>query len=176
MRLNAIGGFLVSVLLVAAAGCAKKPNNDLPPPPGWGEEEEDEYNEVDQPNVDSYGYDDTSDEHPERAGDSTSPPGEPQFTPGMSVDDAIAAASGTERLNIDPEALGAPLTDPKLYEPCKLKPSDHFDLRVAVWNGRAVGIDLDTKNEALKQCLTQQLLQLKWPDKVKSLNTVEYSM
>jgi len=92
------------------------------------------------------------------------------------VEQAISAAQGTERINIDQETLGYPLTQPSLYEPCKLKPGDHFKLRVAVWNGKAVGIDLETKSEALKTCLTRQILDLTWRDKVKSLNVVEYEM
>jgi hypothetical protein len=47
---------------------------------------------------------------------------------------------------------------------------------VAVWNGKAVGIDLETKNDALKTCLTRQILDLTWRDKVKALNIVEYEM
>src|SRR5688500_8417486 len=48
------------------------------------------------------------------------PVAEPQFTDGMSVDEAIKAVpQGAERANIDQETLGKPLQDFALYEPCK---------------------------------------------------------
>jgi hypothetical protein len=103
---------------------------------------------------------------------------EPQFTPGMSVNDAInAVPQGIPRVNIDPETLSGPLKDQSLYEPCKLAGSQHFTLKVAVWDGRTVGIDLKTQpnNETVAECIKQQVLQLEWPDRVKSLNTVEFS-
>jgi hypothetical protein len=102
---------------------------------------------------------------------------EPTFTPDMSVDDAIKAAQSTERLNVDQETLSKPLEEPALYEPCK-PGTTHFKLRVAVWRGKAVAIDLSTtpKNEKLTECLKGRIRQLTWPAKVPSLNAVEYSM
>ena len=102
----------------------------------------------------------------------------PEFKPGMSVEQAISAVPpGTERANIEQEALSRPLMDPKVYEPCKLGTA-HFKLKVAVWDGKAVGIDVTTtpKSDKLSECIKSQLSQLEWPDKVKSLNTVEYQM
>ena len=101
---------------------------------------------------------------------------EPEFKEGGSVDDAIKAVpQGTPRLNIETEALSKPLMDGKLYEPCKLG-SGHFKVKVAVWNGKAVGIDLTTtpNNPKLGDCIKTQIRGVAWPDKVKSLNTVEY--
>jgi len=103
---------------------------------------------------------------------------DPEFKPGMSVEEAInAVPPGMERANIEQEALAKPLMDPKVYEPCKLG-NAHFKLKVAVWDGKAVGIDLTTtpKNDKLAECLKNQIGQLEWPDKVKSLNTVEYQL
>jgi hypothetical protein len=114
----------------------------------------------------------------QRGGDSTAAPAEPEFKPGMSVNEAIdAVPPGVERANIEQDALARPLMDPKLYEPCKLGTS-HFKLKVAVWDGKAVGIDLTTtpKNDKLTECLRNQIGQLEWQDKVKSLNTVEYQL
>ncbi|MBN2193065.1 MAG: hypothetical protein JW751_09640 [Polyangiaceae bacterium] len=170
---------LASALLLAISACGgssvhKVGQSKYPPPPGFGEDHElepmDDY--VDgEVNQDVSGGDDSDrgNEEPVRRG-------EPEFAAGMSVQQAIEAAQGTERINIDQETLGYPLTQASLYEPCKVTANDHFKLKVAVWNGKAVGIDLDTKNEALKQCLTRQLLDLTWKDKVKSLNVVEYEM
>ncbi len=101
---------------------------------------------------------------------------EPQFKEGGSVDEAIKAVpQGTPRLNIETEELSKPLMDPKLYEPCKLG-SGHFKVKVAVWDGKAVGIDLTTtpNNPKLGECIKGRIREITWNDKVKSLNTVEY--
>ena len=101
---------------------------------------------------------------------------EPEFKEGGSVDDAIKAIpQGTARLNIETEELSKPLMDPKLYEPCKLG-SAHFKVKVAVWDGKAVGIDLTTtpNNPKLGDCIKGRIREVTWKDKVKSLNTVEY--
>ena len=103
---------------------------------------------------------------------------EPNFTPDMSVEDAIKAVpQSAERLNVDQETLSKPLEEQSLYEPCK-PGSTHFTLRVAVWRGKAVAIDLNTtpKNPKLAECLKGRIREITWPAKVPSLNTVEYSM
>jgi len=102
----------------------------------------------------------------------------PEFKEGMSVNDAInAVPMGTPREDIDPETLSIPLRDPALYQPCKLAASQHFTMKVAVWDGRAVGLDLETQpnNPTVDACIRQQLSQLVWRDKAKGLNVVEYS-
>jgi hypothetical protein len=109
---------------------------------------------------------------PEKAADVP----DPEFKEGGSVEDAIRAVpQGTPRLNIETEALSKPLMDEKLYEPCKVG-SARFKLKVAVWNGKAVGIDLTTtpNNPKLADCIKGRIREVTWPDKVKSLNTVEY--
>lgn len=103
---------------------------------------------------------------------------EPTFTPGMGVEEAIAAVPSTaQRIQIEDEVLAEPLKDPAVYEPCKLKGHEHFTLRVAVWQGRAVGLDVTTKpkNAELESCLRTQIERLEWKDKVASLNTVEFN-
>ncbi len=102
----------------------------------------------------------------------------PEFRPGMSVAEATnAVPDSVERLNIEQEALAAPLMDPELYEPCGLAGHHHFTLRVAVWDGRAVGLDISTQpnDEKLESCLRQQISDVEWKEKAKSINTVEYS-
>jgi hypothetical protein len=114
-------------------------------------------------------------------GDSTddeSARSEPKFTPGMSVVDATNAVPvGGQRLDIEQEALAAPLMQPELYEPCGLQGHHHFKVKVAVWDGRAVGLDVTTQpnDTKLESCLRQQLSGVEWKDKAKSLNTVEYN-
>jgi len=96
----------------------------------------------------------------------------------MTVEQAISAVPQSgQRLEIEQEILAEPLLVPALYEPCKLRGSDHFTVRVAVWNGKAVGLDVTTKpkNEKLATCLREQVAAVEWREKVASLNTVEYS-
>jgi len=103
--------------------------------------------------------------------------GDPEFTENMSVNDAIKAVPpDADRLEIESDRLAEPLTEAELYEPCKLG-TGHFKARVAVWNGRAVGVDIETQpqNPQLARCLDEQIREVKWADKVRSLNTVEYS-
>jgi hypothetical protein len=103
------------------------------------------------------------------------PAGEPEFKDGMSVNDAInAVPQGTPRENIDQETLGEPLKDQKTWASCKLTPADHFRINVAIWNGRAVGVDVDSKNKRVADCIKQAVRSVVWRDKVKSLNIVEY--
>lgn len=103
---------------------------------------------------------------------------EPVFKEDMSVDDAInAVPQGTPRVNVDQEALGKPLMEESLYKPCKAGPAQHFKIRVGVWEGKAVGIDVTAtpKNPKLEACIKQQIRTVTWKDKVKSLNTVDYA-
>ncbi|MEO6599362.1 MAG: hypothetical protein ABIQ16_05780 [Polyangiaceae bacterium] len=102
---------------------------------------------------------------------------EPTFTADMSVEDAIKAAQATERLNVDQETMSKPLEEQSLYEPCK-PGTTHFNLRVAVWRGKAVAVDVSStpKNPKLVECLKGRIRELTWPAKVPSLNTVEYAM
>lgn len=103
-------------------------------------------------------------------------PAEPVFTEGMSVDEAIRAVPpGIERRNIDQETLGKPLQDLSLYEACK-PGSARVKVKVAVWNGKAVGIDLGVtpKNDKLASCIKAKISEVTWEKKVKSLNTIEY--
>lgn len=103
---------------------------------------------------------------------------QPTFTPGMSVEEAISAVPSTvQRIHIEEEALAEPLKAPEVYEPCKLKGHEHFSIRVAVWQGRAVGLDITTKpaNAQLASCLRTEIERLEWKDKVQSLNTVEFN-
>ncbi|MBN1606731.1 MAG: hypothetical protein JW940_08860 [Polyangiaceae bacterium] len=103
---------------------------------------------------------------------------EPEFKEGMSVNDAInAVPAGTPGERIDPETLSIPLKDSALYAPCKISASQHFTLNVAVWDGRAVGMDIKTQpnNPTLEACLRQQVSQVVWRERAKGINTVEYS-
>ena len=102
---------------------------------------------------------------------------EPTFKEGSSVDEAInAVPQGTPRVNVEQEALSKPLLDEALYKPCKMSPTQHVKLKVAIWDGKAVGMDITAKpkNDKVVACMKQQISAITWKDKVKSLNTVEY--
>jgi len=113
---------------------------------------------------------------PAEAGAHTAGPA-PGFKANGSVLEAInAVPQGTPRLNIEQEALGRPLGNVELYEACK--PGNmHFKAKVAVWDGKAVGLDLTTtpKSQRFADCVAGKIRSITWPDKVKSLNVVEYS-
>jgi hypothetical protein len=170
---------LLSALVLVGASCGGGTGEADDPTDEYGvdlddyDDDEDEYDEVEQPSAsDSRGGEGRSDRE---EGKAKAPPPEPKFEPGMSVSQAInAVPPGIERVNIEEEELARPLGDMKLYEPCKLKPTHHFKVKVAVWNGRAVGIDIEAKDQALAQCIRRQIEGLTWRDKAKSLNTVEY--
>lgn len=101
---------------------------------------------------------------------------EPVFTENMSVAQAQAVIpQGTPRANLEQEALAKPLQEPNAFEACKIGDA-RFQVKVAIWNGKAVGVDLTTKpkNPKLAECLTARIRELSWPDRVRSLNTVEF--
>lgn len=176
-------GILVSALALAglfcSLGCAGTQPKQVenPDPLGLG---------ADDVVAESEGSDEAADEtaNAEKADATQAEPvdgkalgGDPEFTENMSVSDAIKAVPpNAERLEIEEDRLAEPLADGELYEPCKLG-NGHFKARVAVWNGRAVGVDIETspQNPQLARCLDQKIRELKWNDKVRSLNTVEYS-
>lgn len=102
--------------------------------------------------------------------------GEVEFPENASVTQAInAVPQGAERINIDAETLAKPLQDPKLFEPCKAG-NQHFTIKVAVWDGRAVGMDIKANSPNLEKCIRDQVKTVEWRDKVRSLNTVEFSL
>ena len=118
---------------------------------------------------------DTEEETPAPAPSASTP--EPTFPENASVDDAIKAVpQGVERRNIDPETLAKPLQDLSLYESCK-PGAAKVKMRIAVWDGKAVGIDLTVapKNDKLADCIKAKLREITWEKKVKSLNTIEYN-
>ena len=97
----------------------------------------------------------------------------------MSVNDAInAIPQGFERITIEQEALDQPLLDHEVYKPCKLAASQHFEIKFAIWDGRAVGLDIKTMpaNKTVENCLRDLVKKNVWRDKVHSLNisTVQF--
>jgi hypothetical protein len=114
---------------------------------------------------------------PREASSKPAPPAV-EFADNLSVEQAIAAVpQGYDRVNLEPARMAEPLMEFSIYEACKLAPAQHFRIRVAVWEGRAVGVDVETqpRNETLSQCLRTRVQQLQWRDKVPSLETTEVS-
>lgn len=115
---------------------------------------------------------------PPEAAPEAPPAVEPAFTEGMTVDQAIKAVpEGTPRLNLDPEVLGRPLGEFSLYEPCKPSAKQKWTVRVAIWQGKPVGVDVETspKNDKFAACAAARVRTVEWKDQVPSLNTVETS-
>jgi hypothetical protein len=100
----------------------------------------------------------------------------PVFTDGMGVDEAISAVpSHYEYVGLDQEVLAKPLTQLETYKECKVKPSDKFKVRIAVWEGKVVGANVTSTNKVLAQCIDGVVRRLEYKDQVESINTVEYS-
>jgi hypothetical protein len=172
------GAWLFALLASLSVACAGKNK----PASHAHEREESSYYDESSPSSSHKSHESESDE---QSGDkpsgkmtkvSNQDAAEPVFSEGMSVEEAIRAVPpGAERRNIDQETLGKPLQDLSLYESCK-PGSARFKVRVAVWNGKAVGIDLSVapKNDKLADCVKAKIREVTWEKKVKSLNTIEY--
>jgi hypothetical protein len=174
-HLNALA--VTATLLVACAGSqqnAESPDDSRQEDEGYASEASENEakgsRDVEQPNV--------ANERKPSDEPSSDAVKEPEFKEGMSVNDAInAVPAGTPGERIDAETLAIPLKDSAVYAPCKLSASQHFTLNVAVWDGRAVGVDIKTQpnNPTLETCLRQQVGQIVWRDRAKGINQVEYS-
>jgi len=182
MRGSLLGGSFVALMFAAACGGSNRPaGSPESTSPSVAPEEDRSTAPVEKPSSDA---DSNSDAHSERdaepASSSSSKKAEvptPDFKPNGSVAEAInAVPQGTPRLNIEQEALGRPLGNVELYEACK-PGNAHFKARVAVWDGKAVGLDLTTtpKNPKFAECVADKIRGITWPDKVKALNIVEYT-
>jgi hypothetical protein len=49
-------------------------------------------------------------------------------------------------------------------------------MKIAVWDGKAVGIDVTTPSAKLADCIKGKIREVTWEKKVKSLNTIEYQL
>ncbi len=100
----------------------------------------------------------------------------PEFTEGMGVDEAIAAVpEDYEYIGLDQDVLAKPLTQLDTYKDCKVKQSDKFKVRIAVWDGKVVGANVTSPNKVLAQCIDGVVRKLEYKDRVEAINTVEYS-
>jgi hypothetical protein len=173
LRLLGMLRLTVGGLLVLAVGCGgeqKQPEIPPPPPPQGEEASDPDWDTGDAPPAS-----DESDEANKPAADA--PPAElkePEFKPGMSVNEAIAAVpSHYEFVGIEQEVLAKPLQNLDTFKECKLTQNDHFKLKLAVWDGRVVGADV-TAQPAKKECIDRVVRTIEYKEKEKSINTVEF--
>jgi hypothetical protein len=99
------------------------------------------------------------------------------FPPNASVDEAInAVPQGLPRVNINDNDLQKPLMEMPRYEPCKVPRSTRVSIRVAVYDGAAVGTDIASKPKSAKieECVAGVVRTMSWP-KVPSLNTMTFN-
>jgi hypothetical protein len=163
----------VGVGLVAAVGCggAEKKEPDFPPRELITEEEE-----ASDPSWDTGEPAPVEEpvEEEEAQPTESEEPKEPEFTPGMSVNEAMSAVpSYYDFVGMDQEYLAKPLIDPAAYKECKVTQNDHFKIRIAVWDGRVVGADV-TAPPSKRECIERVVRAITYGEKVKSVNTVEY--
>lgn len=100
------------------------------------------------------------------------------FPPNASVDEAInAVPQGLPRVNINDNDMQRPLMEMPRYEPCKVPRSTKVNIRVAVYDGVAVGTDITSKpkNAKIEQCVAGVVRSMSWP-KVPSLNTMTFNL
>ena len=171
--LETVGLCSVGLGLAFVVGCgSEKKEPDFPPREIITEEEEQsdpswdtgESAPVDEPEEEEQAKPEQSDE-----------PKEPVFTDGMSVNDAMSAVpSYYDYVGMDQEYLAKPLMDQATYKECKLTQNDHFTIRIAVWDGRVVGADIKAA-PSKKECIERVVRAITYGEKVKSVNTVEYS-
>ena len=170
------GRYLSLVLSCAlTVGCAGKGERSANSPSSDGSEDVEEPSSSSQSSERSESSEESS--SPNKVTDTKDVP-EPIFTDDMSVAEAEKAVPpGVERRNIDQETLGKPLQDLAVYEPCK-PGSARVKIRVTVWNGKAVGLDVTStpKNDKLTGCIKERIRGLTWEAKVRSLNTIEFQL
>lgn len=165
---------LAGVFVVGCGGSAPPPEEPAPPTdPSLS------VDEVEQPELTNQSSS-SPEEKTEGSGKPAAEPAkEPEFKEGASVQEAMnAIPQGTARINMDQETLGQPITNPAVYDSCKLGPAQHFKLKVAIWDGKAVGVDVETQppNKRAAECIDKVVRGITWQDKVKSLNTVDFSL
>lgn len=166
-------GWYVSGLTIGVGlGCAgSSPEPTVPPPAPPSAEEAADPTWDPNPVAEAESEEPTPDENVQVASRA-----EPEFTPGMSVNEAIAAVpSHYDFVGIDADVLAKPLQDAALYEPCKVSSSSRFTVRLAVWDGRVVGADVKAPNPDLERCIDGVVRQLEYKERAKSINTVEFS-
>ena len=106
-----------------------------------------------------------------------SPPPKIDFPPNANVEDAIKAVpQGLPRLNMADADLQKPLMELSRYERCKVPRSTKVTLRVAVFDGAAVGVDISSKPKSpkIEECVAGVVRSMAW-EKVPSLNTMTFT-
>lgn len=158
------------VVWVGVTACAEAKPAEYPSGPPAAEEPPDPSWETEEPT--SANEEAPAEESPSEAPEKK----KPVFTDGMGVEEAISAVpSDYEYIGIDQEVLAKPLSQLETYKECKVKPSDKFKVRIAVWDGKVVGANVSSPNKVLAECIDGVVRRLEYKDKVESINSVEYS-
>lgn len=164
---TALGALLLALGLTACGGGTNQPEYPEQPAP---------HEEVADPSWET-GDNAGAEEEPATESEQTqSERKKPEFTEGMGVEQAISAVpEDYQYIGLDQEVLAKPLTQLETYQECKVKQTDKFKVRIAVWDGKVVGADVTSRNKALAQCIDGVVRKLEYKDRVESINTVEYS-
>jgi hypothetical protein len=172
LRLVGVRCLTAGAVVVLALGCGgeqKQPAVPPPPPPQGEEASDPDWDTGDAPPVQD------SDAPPEPEPQPEAEPKEPEFKPGMTVNEAISAVpSHYEYVGIEQEVLAKPLQNLDTFKDCKLTQNDHFKVKLAIWDGRVVGADVNAQ-PAKKECIDRVARTIEYKEKVKSINTVELS-
>ena len=172
-RVGTLGAAIVAVGFgfTACGGSGAEP--ELPDPPTSGEEAPDPTWETEEPLPSGPEQGNTE---AEGAGAEEEQAKKPEFTEGMTVEEAISAVpSHYDYIGLDQDVLAKPLVQIETYKECNIKQSDKFTVRIAIWDGKVVGADVKSPNQTLQQCIDRVVRQLEYKDRVESINTVEYS-
>lgn len=122
--------------------------------------------------------DGTGQEAQEEEAEPAPPSQKPTFEPGMSVDEATNAAPfALNAAEVDVAELEKPLMSSGIGSACSIPSSQKYKMKVAVYEGRAVGIDVSTTpaSDAKEACIREQIEAITWDVQEESINLVELS-
>lgn len=115
-------------------------------------------------------------EEPEEEPKAAPASAKPTFEAGMSVDEATNAAPfAVNAVEVDLAELEKPLMSSGIGSACSIPSSQKYKVKVAVYEGKAVGIDVTTMpaSEAKEACIRQQIEGMSWGVQEESINLVE---
>ncbi len=102
---------------------------------------------------------------------------EPEFTGSMSQNEALNAAQGASDEHV-PEDLFTGQLNPEVFAECKVPGNVKVTLKLAVWDGRTVGVTVKVtpKNKKIETCLDSVARKIEWKEKAKSITPFSWGM